>query len=140
MAGRGPAPKANRQRRAEPTRGDWVDLAPLARAILPSLPKRQKGTGTWSSRTKTAWAAWRKDAVTAQYSFADIQAAVDLAFLYEDWVREPSVGLANEIRQRQDRLGLNPKGKRDLRWRVSEPAEVIDMPVPKRERRLRAVE
>ena len=40
----------------------------------------------------------------------------------------------------QDRLGLNPKGKRDLRWRVAEPADVVDMPVPKRNRRLRAVE
>jgi hypothetical protein len=77
--------------------------------------------------------------VTSQYSRADIQAAVDLAYVYEQWVNEPTIAIASEIRQRQDRLGLNPKGKRDLRWRVTEPAEVVEMP-PKRERRLRAVE
>ena len=135
MAGRGPAPKANRQRRNDPTRGEWVDLPPLERPILPELP-----AGEWSERTQTAWAAWRKDPVTGQYSDADVQAAIDLAYTYEQWVREPSAAIAAEMRQRQDRLGLNPKGKRDLRWRVTEPAEVVEITAPKRERRLRAVE
>lgn len=135
MAGRGPAPKANRQRRGEPLRGEWVDLPPLERTVLPALP-----AGDWSQRTRDAWAAWSKDPVTAQYSDADIQASIDLAYVYEQWVKEPTIAIAAEIRQRQDRLGLNPKGKRDLRWRVKEPAEVVEMPAPKQQRRLRAVE
>ena len=135
MAGRGPAPKANRQRRSAPTRGEWIDLPSLDGPVLPELP-----AGDWSSRTETAWAAWRKDPVTSQYSGADIQAAIDLAYVYEQWVNEPTIAIAAEIRQRQDRLGLNPKGKRDLRRRTSEPAEVVDIPAPQRERRLRAVE
>ena len=134
MAGIGPAPKARRQRRGEPLRGEWVDLPPLEAPVLPALPK-----GKWSARTKKAWAAWRADPVTSQYSVADIQAAIDLAYTYELWVKFPDTYKA-EMRQMQDRLGLNPKGKRDLRWRVSGPAEVVDMPAPKKQRRLRAVE
>ena len=134
MAGRGPAPKANRQRHGAPTRGEWIDLPYLENPVLPELP-----AGDWSQRTRDAWDSWRKDSVTSQYSRADIQAAVDLAYVYEQWVNEPTIAIASEIRQRQDRLGLNPKGKRDLRWRTSEPAEVVEMPPPKRTR-LRAVE
>lgn len=117
MAGRGPAPAETRRRSNAPARGDWVYLPPLEKPVLPALPKRAKATGTWSARTRAAWAAWRTDRVTGEYSPADIQAAIDLAYLYEEWVRGADV--AAEIRQRQDRLGLNPKGKRDLRWKVA---------------------
>lgn len=117
MAGQGPPPADKRRRRNEPARGDWVDLRKLDKPVLPALPKRPAKTGGWSARTRAAWKSWREDAVTAQYGPADIQAAIDLAFLYEDWVRGEQQ-LAAEIRQRQDRLGLNPKGKRDLRWRA----------------------
>lgn len=133
MAGRGPAPKQNRQRRNVPMRGDWIDLPELTESVLPDLPEHD-----WSERTELAWAAWREDPATTQYGPADIQGAIELAYLYEQWVRKPSAILAGEIRQRQDRLGLNPKGKRDLRWRVKEPAEVVEHPAAK-ERKLRAV-
>ena len=135
MAGIGPAPKARRQRRGTPLRGEWVDLPPLQKAILPELPD-----GEWSDRTRNAWAAWTADPVTSQYSAADIQAAIDLAYTYEQWVDKPTPGISSEMRQRQDRLGLNPKGKRDLRWRVGGPSEKVDTPAPKKQRRLRAVE
>jgi hypothetical protein len=145
MAGRGRAPKPPEQRRnrTPPARGEWVDLPELEKAVLPLLPKRPKGTGKWSARTRSAWMAWRADPVTAQYGPADIQAAIDLAYVYEEWVRGRPV--ADEIRQRQDRLGLNPKGKRDLRWRLPQPAEVHQLDQARgsrgaKPRRLRAVE
>lgn len=129
MAGQGPAPAENRQRRNTPARGEWIYLPPLANSVLPALPKRAKGTGPWSARTRGAWAAWRTDPVTAEYGPADIHAAIDLAFLYEEWVRTGDRAAAAEIRQRQDRLGLNPKGKRDLRWRVgSAPSSEDETP------------
>lgn len=125
MAGQGTAPKSPDERRNKtpPQRGEWIDLPSLEAPVLPALPKRAKGTGAWSARTRAAWAAWRSDPVTTQYAIADIQGAIDLAFLYEDWVRGKD--FAAEIRQRQDRLGLNPKGRRDLRWRAPQerPAE-----------------
>jgi hypothetical protein len=133
MAGHGPPPAEKRRRRNEPARGDWTDLRELEKPVLPILPKREKGTGRWSPRTRAAWSAWRSDAVTAQYGPADIQAALDLAFLYEDWVRGDQA-LAAEIRQRQDRLGLNPKGKRDLRWQAprEEPPDEEPKRAPRR--------
>lgn len=130
MAGQGPAPAENRRRRNTPERGEWVDLPELDKPILPSLPQRAKGTGSWSPRSKQAWAAWRADSVTTQYSVADIQGAIDLIYLYEEWVRGGDV--AAEIRQRQDRLGLNPKGRRDLRWRAPQEQPGDAKPKPKR--------
>jgi hypothetical protein len=137
MAGRGPAPKApeDRRRRNAPAAGEWVDLPELAARVLPNLPQRGKGRGAWSARTRAAWKAWQKDPVTSQYGPADVQLAVDLAWLYEDWVREPTVALAGEIRQRMDTLGLSPKGRQDRRWRLQPVAEVvpIDQARPARE-------
>jgi hypothetical protein len=121
MAGRGPAPKALGERRNhhEPLRGEWVEVAPHAKSALPALPK-----DSWSPRTKRAWEAWRKDPVTSLYGPAEVQLAVDLAYVYEQWVLEPTASLAGELRQRQDGLGLSPKGKQDRRWRVATEARV----------------
>jgi hypothetical protein len=122
MAGRGPAPKALDQRRNhhEPLRGEWTSLHPLKSPVLPALPRGEK----WSSRTRAAWAAWRKDPATAMYGPAEVQLAVDLAHLYEEWVVRGGAKIASEIRQRQDGLGLSPKGKQDRRWRVTSAAPV----------------
>jgi hypothetical protein len=116
MAGRGPAPKAFEQRRNhhEPLRGEWIDLAPLQKSQLPSLPKDE-----WSERTKRAWKAWSQDPATGQYGPAELQSAVDLAYVYEEWVRKGGSSIAGEIRQRLDGLGLSPKGKQERRWRVT---------------------
>lgn len=63
--------------------------------------------------------------MTALYGPSDVQLAIDLAYLYESWVLEPTAALAGEVRQRQDSLGLTPKGRQDRRWRyvAAEPAE-----------------
>jgi hypothetical protein len=118
MAGRGPAPKAFEQRRnfSEPLRGEWVPVAAGAKSKLPALPKGD----AWSPRTKGAWKAWAQDPVTSLYGPADVQLAIDLAYLYEQWVEVGGSKLAGEIRQRQDGLGLSPKGKQDRRWSVVE--------------------
>src|SRR5438309_1512057 len=114
----GPVPKdpAQRRRRNEPARGEWVDLPELEKPVLPSLPRRPSRDGGWSARTKAVWSAWRADRVTSQYAPSDVAAAVELAWLFEEYVRGAKV--AAEVRQRMDGLGLTPKGKRDLRWRV----------------------
>lgn len=121
MAGRGPAPKsiATRRNHHEPQRGDWRDLGPLKEALLPVLPRGEQ----WSPRTKRAWDAWRADPATQMYGLAEIQLALDLAYVYQQWVQEPTAALAAEIRQRQDGLGLSPKGKQDRRWRVVKAVE-----------------
>jgi hypothetical protein len=116
MAGNGPAPKqpAERRNKTAPKRGEWVDLVPLVGFVLPELPELAGGE-EWSATTRAAWAAWREDPVTSQYSPADIAYAIDAIRLYE--AMTPST--ASEVRLRMDALGLTPKGKRDLRWRIA---------------------
>lgn len=119
MAGRGPAPKpaSERRNRTEPSRGDWVDLKPLTKPILPALPRRAKGTGVWSARTRRMYDGWRADPVTQTYGETEIAAVLELAHLQEELSRG-KLSLAPEIRQRADGLGLTLKGKRDLRFRI----------------------
>lgn len=120
--GNGPAPAENRRRRNEPARGDWVDLEPLAKPVLPTLPKNSPFKDDdgkpipWPARTKAVWKAWRADPVTSQYSPSDVEYALDAIALH---AKSPG---SNEIRLRMDALGLTPKGKRDLRWRVPDQA------------------
>ncbi len=120
MAGNGPAPAETRRRRNEPQRGEWVDLEPLAGPVIPELPGRVDGE-EWSERARLTWEAWRSDPVTAQWSPADVAYALDAIVLYEGMTSRD----ANEVRLRMDGLGLTPKGKRDLRWRVSAQAAVV---------------
>lgn len=147
MAGNGPPPKdpKSRRRTNDPARGEWIDLEAFQkgeRAVLPALPKRKGG---WSARTRDAWRRWRKDPATKLYGESEIQSAIDLAYLHHDWSRGESK-LAAEIRLRMDGLGLTPKGKRDLRWRVPPPALVLKLDeareerAPASKRRLRAVD
>ena len=113
MAGNGPAPKdpSQRRNRNTPMRGEWVDLAPLDKPVLPELPE-----GNWSPRTCMAWEAWRRDPVSAQWTPSDVDYAIDTIYLHNAMTEKS----ASEVRLRMDSLGLTPKGKRDLRWRVAE--------------------
>jgi hypothetical protein len=132
MAGRGPAPAETRRRANTPARGDWIDLQPLRKRVLPPLPKRAKGEGQWSPRTRRLYEGWRHDPVTATFGPNEIAAALEVAYLEEELVAGTN-SLASEIRQRLDGLGLTPKGKRDLRYRVlfQRPADAPDDPAPK---------
>jgi hypothetical protein len=134
MAGRGPAPAENRRRSNEPARGEWIDLPLLdpKKPVLPALPKRAKGDGPWSARTRSAWKAWREDPATTQYGPAEVQAAIDLAYLHDEWARGGGSKIAVEVRQRMDGLGLTPKGKRDLRWRAASAVGEPDGPRARR--------
>ena len=143
MAGRGRAPKLKDQRRnaSAPQRGEWVTLPALEVAVLPELPERTPVEGPWSERTKRAWAAWSLDPATGMYGPAELQSAIDLAYVYEQWVREAHTSQASEIRQRLDVLGLSPKGKQDRRWLMPAVEEVAAAQKPRlaEVRKLRAV-
>jgi hypothetical protein len=145
MAGKGPAPKENRRRRNVPARGEWADLQPLDKPVLPVLPKasplRHPETDAdigWPVETRDLWNAWRRDPVTSQWSPADVAYAFDTIRIHAvaPWK------MANEIRLRMDALGLTPKGKRDLRWRVAADGDEREDEKPKLApvRRLRAVD
>lgn len=110
MAAPVPKPKEERRNRVPPQRGEWVDLEPLEAPILPELPD-----GEWDDDVRRIWAAWRADPVTAEYAPADIDYALESISLRQ---QQGLVKSAAEFRRRSDALGLTPKGKRDLRWRI----------------------
>lgn len=113
-----PAPKhpSERRNRIPPARGEWIDIpAPsLDEPCLPELTKLQKGH--FNRIAKENYRVWRFEPVCAYWSKVDIKAAMNILELYnvDDWTRN-----AAEIRQRETALGLNPKGKRDLRFRIT---------------------
>lgn len=49
-------------------------------------------------------------------------------------------GVMKEMRELDNRLGLNPKAMVDLRWSIASDGEVVEMPKPERKRSLRAIE
>jgi hypothetical protein len=74
------------------------------------------------------WSAWRADWVTGVYGSAEIAMAVELAYVYEDAVRDSKPTRWSECRQWMDRLGLTMKGKRDLRLRLGVPQQQVIRP------------
>jgi hypothetical protein len=140
-----PKPRHMRRHRAQPARGEWVELEPLERPVLPPLPRRGRGQGPWSARTRQLWEGYRADPATALFGASEIAQAVEIAYVHEELVRDPAKSsLAAEVRFREDRLGLSLKGKRDLRLRIVEPGEVIEWPprkpLPPTRQRLGAVD
>jgi hypothetical protein len=131
----GPTPKSRttRRRRNAPAGGEWTDLHPLTKPVLHEL------ADGWSERARDTWQAWREDPTTSQWTPADVAYATDTLTLVELNERDPTTSLAAEIRLRLDGLGLTPKGRRNLRWRIA-PAEVVALPPARTPRGLRAVD
>lgn len=145
MAGTGPAPKPKEQRRnrAEPQRGEWVDLEPLSEPVLPEYDvswaefvesRDHEGNPIEVRRgvSPGMWEAWRGSPVTSQYGPEDIAAACYLAEAFHSLSDASRLSL-------MDRLGLTPKGKRDLRWRTPAEVATLEAKRPARVRKLRAV-
>src|SRR3954451_1266538 len=114
-----------RRNRHVPQRGEWVDLEPLAKPMLPAYDRGWQ-VPQWM------WAAWREDPVTSQYGPADVASIRYLAAQFEELLPAQRLRL-------MDSLGLTPKGKRDLRWRTPAEVETISRQRPAEVRKLRVV-
>src|SRR5262245_24980198 len=107
---------SQRVNRVKPV-SEWVDLEALEEPVLPEFPME------WHKRDrkpfvvpKWIWDLWRVDPVTSQWSPADIATALELGATWHT--------LKPEHRLRvQTYLGLNARGRRDLRWR--NPTETL---------------
>lgn len=115
----GPAPKSKDQRRNrhKPKTGDWVVLPKTHDATPPALPA-VKGF-RWLKSTKDWWAAIWKSPMASQWQESDVFGLVELAMLRQSFL-EGDLRLAEKITVKSDKFGLTPKGRKDLRWVVTD--------------------
>lgn len=134
-----PKPDGQKVTRHEPKFG-WTDLPEAGRTEpAPELPDWRK----WMPSTFAWWAdLWTKPQATAWEQ--DGSTLWTLACLYDDLIagRTDAAKVSAEMRQHEDRHGLNPKAMLQLRWRVVSDQADEDAPAPKasdRRRRLKVV-
>lgn len=117
----GPAPNPNSRTRHKPT-FSWVDLDPAGRC---GPPPKLPGWHRWQPATRKWWGEmWAKPQAT-QWE-PDGSTMVPFALLMDD-LHSGRVSISTvsaEIRQHQDRHGLNPKAMLQLRWRLSTGSDV----------------
>ena len=122
MAGPAPKPPGQRRRRnAAQTSWRTFDASSRRRGRVPALPARRPA---WSSSTRAWWRRLWLAPMAAAYLEADLGALHRLAELVELFARGEH-GVANELRQLEDRFGLSPKSRQLLQWQVlaaGEPA------------------
>lgn len=120
----------------------WVDLPVRREGKPPVLP----GWRSWQAGTKKWWGVlWSKP--QASMWEQDGSTLIALACLYDDLIagRAEASRVSGEMRQHEDRHGLNPKAMLQLRWRVADGVDVAAPEVPgensavKRRERLRVV-
>lgn len=111
-----PKPDGQKVTRHEPKFG-WTDLPRNGReGPAPKLPAWRP----WQPATKKWWAdLWKKPQAT-QWT-QDGSTLHVLAALYDDLIanRAEAAKVSAEMRQHEDRHGLNPKAMLQLRWRVT---------------------
>jgi hypothetical protein len=93
----------------------------------------------WHPKTVEWWAALWAKPQAVMWDQSGMSLFV-LACLYDDQIsgREDSVKVSSEMRQHEDKHGLNPKAMLQLRWRIADAgAETTSAPAPSAERRKR---
>ena len=136
MAGKGPAPKANRRRQNAPARGEW-SVAEGEGWQHGEVPEPPDGL---LEASRLAWSTWMGAWFAAHWGPADLPALRLVIRLY-DQVERGEFTRSAELRMSMDTWGISPKGQQDRRW--APPVEDEGEPVTRigsaKERRLRAV-
>lgn len=101
-------PNPNARRANKP--GEWRNL-PERRTGRPPEPPRAPSSQAVADTWRSLWCA----GPAVAWSVADRWAVLQLCELM---ALDLTPAVSSEIRQLQDRLGLNPKGRAALRWRL----------------------
>jgi len=110
MAGRGPAPKLDRNRRSAPARGEWQPSPDGGwQHELPAPP-----VGI-SPQAQAVWSGWFQSWWAAHWTPDDLP-TLRLVIRMWDRVDRGDVKRAAELRQWLDGFGITPKGQQDRRW------------------------
>ncbi|MFN0092427.1 MAG: hypothetical protein ACKVWR_19515, partial [Acidimicrobiales bacterium] len=96
----------------------WVDLPACGRrGPIPLLPRDRE----WSTWTMDRWAKlWRRPEAV-MWADDPVSPDVERWALLTDLIwgtDHPAAGWLQEVRQIEDRLGVSPKARLQLRWRV----------------------
>ncbi len=115
-----PKPESQRRNRM-PHVVDWIDLPVENESGAPPLPKWRK----WHPETKLWWIELWKKPQAKMWDQTGSTLWV-MASLIDDMITgvAETKGVSNELRQHEDRHGLNPKALLQLRWRL--PQEVAE--------------
>lgn len=134
----GPTPQENRQ--ARPGRDlPWVDL-PAAGNSAPS-PELPRGHGL-RAHGKRQWEHLWGTPASTQWSDHEQHQALRYCQLQDVWASDRDLKVLPELRHLERELGLTPKARKELRWRIVANGMVIEengatLPQP---RRLRVVD
>lgn len=135
MPGPPPKPDSQRVRRNRPA-FDWVILPAEGRkGRAPKLPPVRD----WSPETLRWWKDLWRSPQSTQWDQTG-RSAVPMAVLYDvaQKLPERSAAIFSELRNWEDRHGLNPKAMLSLRWRIEEPEVQPDTEPQRRLRDRRA--
>jgi len=136
MAGRGPAPKAERSRPNDTARrqAEFTKVTDDGQVRGPDLPDF-----AWHERTVAWYETWRRSPMASTFIDADWDFLIDTAMLHtEMW--NGSSGLAAEIRLRVGKLAGTPEDRMRLRLQVDTEAKEAAAPRPmNNDRRARLV-
>jgi len=125
MAGRGPAPKAERSRPNDTARrqAEFTKVTDDGQVRGPDLPDF-----AWHDRTVAWYETWRRSPMASTFIDADWDFLIDTAMLHtEMWNGSP--GLAAEIRLRVGKLAGTPEDRLRLRMQVDTEAKEASAPL-----------
>jgi hypothetical protein len=120
-----PEPKPpSRRRRRNKVAGEGTLPAAGRQGPAPELPT---GTGLfWLDWTRAYWATIWSSPMATRWTEYDVPALARLAKLQQEALFEGDGKHAAEIRQLEDRFGLNPRGRRLLGWEIVDVDEPAD--------------
>lgn len=116
-----PHPRPDGQRQARPGRDiPWTDIENTPRTDkAPAVPR----WATLSASAKVWWAwAWKLP-VARQWGDTEVPMVVRRAQLEALWQETKDEKLLTEIRHLEAALGMTPKARKELRWRLVDPAK-----------------
>jgi len=127
MGSRGPAPKPPAQRRRRNKPPETLKITAPEAPEIPELPF----VGTPQPFTLRWWETVWRSPMASRYVDGDVPALIRLAQLVDSVARgQSNAQEMAEIRQLEDRFGLNPMARKRLGWEVidDEPAEGVEHP------------
>lgn len=149
MSGPAPKRKEDRRNRNKKLSGDWVVLGSAENITVPKLPPLPDSVEMrWSKESRSWWTTVWASPMATQWQEADVPGLVELAMLRQKFIATSDFNLKTKlaplVASRSDKFGLTPKGRKDLRWVITdedaESAGLASVSEIANRRRLRATD